>query len=388
MVLRKRNELSLTRRIAMPFLFASALIALFVFYITFSWATITIAPQPFSSTYVFSVAVHDSASSDQLPDGDGIQGRIFSETREGDGDFSASGVVDRGPVKARGTITIVNNYSKDQPLRATTRLLSSDGRLFRTQDFVTVPAGGKVEVAVIADKEGDIGTLPTDRFTLPGLWSELQSLIYGTTFERHVEDASRVASVTQDDIAKAGESIAEASRRTFADELITRSRDARWTPLQAQTVVRHSLESVTADAKVGDTKERFSARAKVRLEGVVYDVGDLKEHIKEQLAERSDPGMRFLDFTDADMRITLEEIQAGAPAVRANLAVTVDATQVVSAESLGVQKKRLVGKNAREIDDYFASFEGITDTEVKFYPFWVTRAPLFVDHIHIIMKKP
>ena len=51
-----------------------------------------------------------------------------------------------------GEVIIINNYTKNQPLVATTRLLSPDGKLYRLKETVNVPAGGTVKAAVYADE--------------------------------------------------------------------------------------------------------------------------------------------------------------------------------------------------------------------------------------------
>ena len=81
--------------------------------------------------------------------------------------------------KAIGNITIINESSLDQPLVATTRFLSEDGVLFRLKERVTVPSQGQIEAEVYADKEGESGNIGSSSFTIPGLSSSVQKLIYG-----------------------------------------------------------------------------------------------------------------------------------------------------------------------------------------------------------------
>ena len=53
--------------------------------------------------------------------------------------------------KAGGTVTIVNKYSRNQPLVRSTRLVTQDGKLFRIAESVNVPAGGTTKVFAEAD---------------------------------------------------------------------------------------------------------------------------------------------------------------------------------------------------------------------------------------------
>ncbi len=80
--------------------------------------------------------------------------------------------------KASGTITISNAFSEaSQPLVATTRFETSDGKLYRLVDGVTVPGAktedgktiaGKIDARVIADQAGTKYNLTSGMFTIPG----------------------------------------------------------------------------------------------------------------------------------------------------------------------------------------------------------------------------
>ena len=80
--------------------------------------------------------------------------------------------------RAGGMVTIINTTSRAQPLVATTRLLSSNGILFRITKSVVVPARGQVRVAAAADAIGAAGDIEPTRWTIPGLSRVLQQLIY------------------------------------------------------------------------------------------------------------------------------------------------------------------------------------------------------------------
>jgi hypothetical protein len=78
--------------------------------------------------------------------------------------------------KASGSVTIVNEYSKDPvKLVKTTRFQTPDGLLFRAPEDITVPgmqgtSPGTITVTIVADAAGDKYNVgPTARFSLPGL---------------------------------------------------------------------------------------------------------------------------------------------------------------------------------------------------------------------------
>src|SRR5690606_9666825 len=73
-------------------------------------------------------------------------------------------------VTVGGTVTVINNSSRNQPLVATTRLLSPNGELFRIRNTVQVPARSTVEnVEVYADQPSPEMEIGPTKFTIPGL---------------------------------------------------------------------------------------------------------------------------------------------------------------------------------------------------------------------------
>ncbi len=75
---------------------------------------------------------------------------------------------------AQGTITISNTQETPQTLIKNTRFESPDGKIFRIQDSVSVPAGsasspGTKDATVYADTGGDAYNIAPTSFTVPGL---------------------------------------------------------------------------------------------------------------------------------------------------------------------------------------------------------------------------
>lgn len=107
-----------------------------------------------------------------------IPAQVFVQDRSLSFSFPASGKK-KVEQKAAGKITIYNAYSSDpQPLVATTRFVTPDGKIFRLTKGLTVPGAkivsGKIiassiETSVVADKSGteyNIG--PVNYFSVPG----------------------------------------------------------------------------------------------------------------------------------------------------------------------------------------------------------------------------
>ena len=172
---------TLYRRIALGFSLVSLLALGGILAMATQEATITVKAtrQPISTT--LSVNIQNTVSKKAAaPSGASVpvlNGTVATISHTAEQAFKASlGEVAGGT--SSGMVSIINNFSKNQPLVARTRLLSKEGVLFRIAKGVTVPAKGSVQVAVYADKEGPTGDISPSTFTIPGLWTGLQDKIY------------------------------------------------------------------------------------------------------------------------------------------------------------------------------------------------------------------
>lgn len=137
-------------------------------------------------------------------EGEGITigGEIYERTAEGEKTFS----VTEGEIiekKAAGTATIINNSGLSATLVANTRLLSEGGVLFRTEKAVNLPANGNVEVEIYADEPGEEGEIAPTTFTIPGLSSARQDLIYAESSEPTTGGVEVKGVITQDNLTDA-----------------------------------------------------------------------------------------------------------------------------------------------------------------------------------------
>ncbi|MBI4691875.1 MAG: hypothetical protein HY773_00290 [Candidatus Terrybacteria bacterium] len=80
----------------------------------------------------------------------------------------ATGVSNEGQ-RARGEIVVYNTSSVSQKLVSQTRFQTQDGKIFRIQEPIIVPANGSIEATVYADKPGPEYNISFTDFTIPGL---------------------------------------------------------------------------------------------------------------------------------------------------------------------------------------------------------------------------
>jgi hypothetical protein len=82
---------------------------------------------------------------------------------------------------AHGSVRIINNSSQPQALIRTTRLMTSDNKIYRLNQSIVVPAYEHVMVEVYADAPGSEYAISPTQFIIPGLDASLQSMIYAVS---------------------------------------------------------------------------------------------------------------------------------------------------------------------------------------------------------------
>jgi uncharacterized protein with FMN-binding domain len=84
-------------------------------------------------------------------------------------------------LQAQGQVSIMNNSNNSIQLVKTTRLLTSDGKIFRLSENVSVPAGSHAAAFIYADKNGSAYAIGPSRFSFPGLSDALQTIVYAVS---------------------------------------------------------------------------------------------------------------------------------------------------------------------------------------------------------------
>ncbi len=80
-------------------------------------------------------------------------------------------------LQAQGKVRITNTDSVPLTLVKTTRLLTSDGKLYRLAQTVIVPAQGQIIADAYADQNGSLYAIGPSTFSVPGLPASLQSYV-------------------------------------------------------------------------------------------------------------------------------------------------------------------------------------------------------------------
>lgn len=288
-----------------------------------------------------------------------------------------AGTVSETASKAGGTVTIINTSQRNQPLVATTRLVTPANLLFRITSSVTVPAGGRVQVFAEADQAGAEYLIQPTRFTIPGLSSELQQLIYAETdspmtFERRVEGA-----VTQTAVNAAKETLTQKIREMAMTEM--QSGIADGLEISPDRIQIKEI-SLNANPAVGSTATNVSVTLKSSVTALIVNPDDLTNYIENALIESlPDPEIFVETLPESHICKTTSINEAEKTA---ELSCEAEAIIKSSTISDSIDRRQLTGKTLEQAHAYLLN-QGIQGAEIRLFPTWMPTLPLLQDHIKI-----
>lgn len=330
-------------------LFAVMAIAVggFIFYIAFSKTNITVTVVPETEDFVFSYSIDEvdaQVASKELEDS-----FTFTDFTESEEEVSGT---------ATGTVTIYNNYSADQPLVRTTRLLSEDGVLFRTDETVTVPSGGSVDVNVYADEAGATGDIEPTKFEIVALWDGLKDQIYAESTEAMSGGVIKSGVVTQAAIDQARKKAEQQFRKTASKELAD---DPNITNTISAEDITIDIVDQTVDVEVGEPANEIIVDTSATVSGYAFDKRKLTDLLtKDTGTEISEKSIEYEINNDA-----------GQAYIKGTIQVPAQGTVME-----GIEVEQLTNKNAEQIRTYLESFNEVKDVIITFSPFWIkTSSP-------------
>lgn len=280
--------------------------------------------------------------------------------------------------KAAGQVTIINNYSKDQALVKTTRLLTADNKLFRISESVLVPAGGQVNVWAQADQAGDEFLIAPSKFTIPGLWEGLQDKIYAQSNETMKLQSSPSYAVGEADLKNAAD---KAKAEALAKSLqYFNSQTSNNLQLEEKNIFLQA-GAITKSSGLGEAKEQVEFQQKFSAYGLVFNFDDLLKAAENKFANSLPGNEKLISLNKDNLTYTIAELNTD----KGTAVINVHSTATVSGKqgNTDIDKTKLVGLTASQAAEYLKNELKIDSATIKLWPFWVTRIPKLQDHIII-----
>lgn len=366
-----------------------AAIAYAGWYVFFPKVVITLQPQAAEQVVKIQVsAATISSDSGVLP------ARVISDEKTFQTKWMATGgAVANENSKARGTIRIYNNFSKEsQSLVATTRFETPEGKIFRLLQSVVVPGisekngkteAGMIEALVIADQVGANFNIGPTRFTIPGFKNgpkyekfSAESLQKFTGGGEAADTTQKTVSLTDKDQA------AQKALEEFRSHILTEiQQDLAATEVVLTDSIQIEKVSETTIPVVGSTATDFTYEGRYRVKIFVIDEQKVKERIESERVNTAGVVLVPKEYTFKYTSL-LPKYDAGKIDMTIESTIQFEAT--IQTETI---RQGLLGQDEAGIKEFLKLHPEIERLQVEFTPqLIVSTIPKNPDHVTIELR--
>lgn len=270
-----------------------------------------------------------------------------------------------------GQVTLINETGQDQPLKATTRLVTADGVMYRLRSFVTVPAGGKISAEAYADQLKPENAIPAQtRFTIPGLWAGLQEKIYAVADQQIDYQINSQPIVLTTDIEQAIAQAKQTAAEQVKNKLNQLAGDEGSIKSGAETVaywIDDSNWSAITDVQAGDKKAEFTITVKATAGAALIS----SEAVKE-IVSADDSSLAFkIDDQSLTYQLVDWQPEQHQAALKATYSTKLSSSQ---ADQL-IDKSALVGLNRQQLATYLSGQSNLITYQVTWQPSFLKKVP-------------
>lgn len=293
----------------------------------------------------------------------------------------ATGSVDGGQ-KASGIIAIYNTYSsKSQKLVAQTRFESPDGKIYRIQEAVIIPANGSIEAKVYADKPGPEYNIKLVDFTIPGFKGTASyQKIYGRSkTEMTGGFLGKAIVVSEEDLNNARNNLKSIIEKYLRENILKQKPEDY---ILYEEAVKIDFFDDPAGPKTGDKidsqDKKFTFKEKGAATGFLVKKDELSKAVVAKYLEGADDSnaradnISELEFKPLDNFGNGSKISFNLKGV-AHIVWEVDKTSLLN---------DLISADSGNYTSILARYPLIEQAEIIFRPFWWRAIPANPSHIH------
>lgn len=281
--------------------------------------------------------------------------------------------------KASGIVAIINNYSNDQTLVKTTRLLTPDEKLFRITETVVVLSGGQIKVMAQADMAGDEYLIEPTSFIIPGLWEGLQDKIYAQSDEPMQYREQKIFELTNDDIDK--------GYNTLRRQLINKALASFEPNLSASEFINQDALIIdeirrASSANIGDSVSEFELELELSITTITYDEQKLLAKIENDINVLAEQNQGLINFSDDNIAVTITEQKSDNGIIG-----LIQGKYKIQLANPNLDINQIKGQDKETALIYLTNISGVKAASIKLQPFWLKKIPTLDSHIEIILNK-
>lgn len=385
------------RKVILGFVIICLLIASLVFgYLFLPKASVTVASK--SEVKKFDLEAKGSTSRTKIETAElGIPAKVVEKELTISDSFESKGrknSTSDTSQKAKGKVTIYNNYDNDsQQLVATTRLLSSEGKLFRLVKGVAVPGmkngePGSIEADVIADQPGDEYNISPTDFKIPGFegsqkyekfYAKSTSAMSGGGSSGSGSGGTAIVSQSDLDSAKKTE---EAKLKEQLEEAVKSEMGTGYVFLSDAS--EKTISESSSTSRANEVASSFDYKASGKIKAIVFSEKDLRQLAgdiyNEANKEKSTSDYSLIKISYG---ASSADFGSGTLSLKANVEVPIDVN--IDWDDF---KKKLLGKNEEQIKEILKEYSQIEKINIDFWPeFMSQKIPQYEKRVELKIEK-
>lgn len=316
-----------------------------------------------------------------------VPGELFSEKGNLVMSFPANGT-ENVETKATGKLMVYNAYSAaPQLLVKATRFESPDGKIFRLDRAVSIPAAkntkgkltpSKVEVSVTADKAGDeYNVIPATHWTIPGFKGTPRfNGFYADSLDAMAGGAIGLRpTLSVADRANAENAVSDALRTSLGMRILAMADKFKVFASSTSFAITKTEERVDANDKT-----KFGLYMEGTMKQLVFD----EQMVKDAIVEKARADETMADTAD------ITKFEYGDPTfdfTNGIITVVVKSSVVFTPHiNLAEMKSNIAGSTKSSAEMTILGIPRLDSANIAFWPFWVSSVPSRVSHIDILIK--
>jgi hypothetical protein len=327
-----------------------------------------------------------------------IPAKIITLNEEAWKTFDTTGNKPATNQKAHGTITVYNEYSgKVQPLVATTRFLSENGKIFRLTKNIMVPGTtkvgeeikpGAIETEVIADESGEDYNIEPTTFSIPGFQgsgNEKYSKFYAKsskTMAGGKKGEDTIKSISVNDIENAKKLLEIEIKQTLKQKI---KNEAGQDSIVLDDAINFENATYSFSNSEGEAVSNFSGTTKIRAKAIVFNRSDVNKLAIVQLNKEQSAGVMPIDEGSLSLEFGKADVDFAKNIIV--IRVHVVGKTAVDIDLLNL-KKGILGKSEEDFKKYLKIYPQIENAKIEYWPsFFEGKIPAYKSRLNITLDN-
>lgn len=311
------------------------------------------------------------------PNSDELKLQTFESEQSGAKEIAATGTRNTGD-KARGSITLINNYSTAPQSIPAGSQLTLDGKTFILSQAVTIPGAefavegatiavrksGRAEGSIEAAEAGEEYNINGGRLVIKGITAERDNKVYGENPATSGGTTKLRKVVTEADLQKLRGEILAALVEQARQGALTKAGEG-FSIIEGLT--SSAVSSFESSASAGTEADTVSATATVQAKILGVTTADVLNYAGRK-ATAGRAGQQFT--TETEPTVTALAVDAGRPSARLQIAAKGRISAQINTEEV---KQAIAGKSQGEALRQLEKLPLFKSASFRFSPSWPAR---------------